>query len=397
MSIRRIGFIQDTHSLNGAVRVSVDTARYLLRRFGIPSVFINPSHLSSKGRMTVPLAEDVAEIFLDSFTKGNGAQDASALEEIVRQAEIDLLFVPYPTKHLPAGIERLRSCRVAYWYHEHPYGKYIRKRQLLDGLSHDPVGRQIDYFLTQWPKYYLFGEITKRRIQRDLLRKIQESDYFITLTSGYRDLLIRDLKLKEEEARKLVVLRNALTIEPDPMLRKEKLAVFMGRIMRDTKQVDKLFDIWRHCASELPDWKFQFYGKGSYVKTLVRDINKSGLPNISYEGYTSDPESVFRRAAFSCITSSTEGYCQAITEAQNQGCIPIAFDSPGAFHEVIGTIEPAGILIHPYDTEAYATSLISLARDEAERARLQERVLRHRHHYEEGTNDSEWHRLLELH
>lgn len=396
MPITHIAFLQDMHSLNGAVRVSIDTAKYLSERFGIKTTFINPNGKPTESNVSIPFVENMNEIFLAGYKKRNIQENTTLLNELITHEGIQMIFTPYPAKIIPIDFQMIQSCKVVIWHHEHPYSKIIRKRRLLHGLSNDPLRRRIDYFITQWPRYYLFRKLTKRRTQNDLKKKIKQADYLITLTEGYRDLLIKDLGLSTQEQEKIVVLRNTLKIEPKPNLKKEKLAVFMGRIMRDTKQVDLLFDIWQECAKALPDWKFEFYGKGSYTKALTKKITDYRLANIEYKGYCPDPDSVFRRAAFSCVTSSTEGYCLAITEAQNQGCIPIAFNAPGAFHEVIGTKDPAGILISPYDKETYISSFITFAKDEHLRAQMQKRILTHRHFYDKINNDAKWIKLLEL-
>ncbi len=396
MPITHIAFLQDLHSLNGAVRVSIDTANYLSERFGIKTTFVNPLKEHTESNVSIPLAEGINEVFLGGYRKGHTQEDSRLLNDLIVREGIQLLFIPYPGKVLALDLSSIKSCKTAIWHHEHPYGKIIRKRRLMHNLREAPLGRQIDYFLTQWPRYYLFRGLTKKRTQCELKEKISQADYLITLTEDYRRLMIKDLNLDTQTGSKIAVLRNTLTIEPAPSLEKEKLAVFMGRIMRDTKQADLLFDIWKVCARALPDWRFEFYGKGSFTKTLEKKIADSGLSNIAYKGYSSDPNGVFGRAAFSCITSSTEGYCLAITEAQNQGCIPIAFDTPGAFHEVIGTDNPAGVLIKPYDKDAYASALIRLAKDDSLRAKMQGRVLEHRHFYDRSTNDETWKKLLEL-
>ena len=60
-----------------------------------------------------------------------------------------------------------------------------------------------------------------------------------------------------------------------------------------------------------------------------------------------------------------------LVEAQQYGCIPVAFDSYAAVHEIMQEGE-SGILVPPYDLKRYAEALLAAFDDQD----LQERLRR---------------------
>ena len=99
--------------------------------------------------------------------------------------------------------------------------------------------------------------------------------------------------------------------------------------------------------------------------------------------------------AILCLPSKYEGWGLVLTEAQNNGVIPVAFDCCRAIPTIIGEAEEAaGVLVAPNDWKDLSQQIVRLGKDDAYRSRLQQRCLEKRWTYQEGINEKEWKRFL---
>ena len=72
-------------------------------------------------------------------------------------------------------------------------------------------------------------------------------------------------------------------------------------------------------------------------------------------------------------SSAIEGWGMVLVEAQAMGCVPIAFDTYSALHDIIED-EATGCLVANDDLQEYALRLARLMRDEPLRRAMAERT-----------------------
>ena len=89
------------------------------------------------------------------------------------------------------------------------------------------------------------------------------------------------------------------------------------------------------------------------------------------------------------MTSSYEGWPLVLAEAQANGVVPILYNSFTAVTAVVSSKEE-GVLIEPFDEEAYAKALVALAKDDERRKRMQLRVIEKAKTYSIDNTGAAW-------
>lgn len=72
---------------------------------------------------------------------------------------------------------------------------------------------------------------------------------------------------------------------------------------------------------------------------------KLNLRNIEFKG-TQPSEPYYAESSVLCMTSTYEGFPMVLIEAQQYGCVPMAFDSFEAVHDIIEDGENGDTKLH---------------------------------------------------
>ena len=100
-------------------------------------------------------------------------------------------------------------------------------------------------------------------------------------------------------------------------------------------------------------------------------------------------------ASILCMTSSFEGWGLVLTEAQANGVVPIAFGCSDGVKSILSPSGVNGVVVEPFDLEAYARELLSLMNDDARRKQMQRQVIEKSKSYSPEVVGKEWIALLE--
>ena len=155
---------------------------------------------------------------------------------------------------------------------------------------------------------------------------------------------------------------------------KKKELLFVGRMETRVKQPQLLLDAWRKIQERFPDWRLRMVGGGFDFDAVKAHAERLGVARVSFEGFR-DPAPYYCDAAVFCMTSAYEGFPNVLVEAAAFGCVPAAFDSFAAVHDIIADGEN-GALVPAFDAEKYAETLARLMSDAALRERLARAALR---------------------
>ena len=114
------------------------------------------------------------------------------------------------------------------------------------------------------------------------------------------------------------------------MNEKENTVLFVGRIDNRSKKIFTLLDIWENI--DIDDWKLVIVGDGPDKKEVEKKANK--IKNIEMVGFKV-PDEYYKKASIFCMTSIFEGFPMSLTEAMQNGCVPIIFGSFPAAYDII--------------------------------------------------------------
>ena len=240
--------------------------------------------------------------------------------------------------------------------------------------------RRLEFVFLRKPVYRFTNKL-KRRYLKLYSSLLSDIDRFVSLCPQYSEQIQNIIfnaplsdkpGLREECAWKFTDIANPLLPPEEPTVcPKEKIVLFVGRFSHSDKRIDRLLRIWKQVEQKRSDWRLILVGDGIERENLHRLARRLGLQRIEFAGYHQDVAPFYRRASFICLTSSFEGFGMCLVEAQQYGCIPVAFDSYAAVHEIMQEGE-SGILVPPYDLKRYAEALLAAFDDQD----LQERLRR---------------------
>lgn len=112
-------------------------------------------------------------------------------------------------------------------------------------------------------------------------------------------------------------------------------------------------------------WELRLVGYGDYEGEYRRFVHDHALRRVSILGQR-DPEGDYRESSLFFMTSRSEGWGITLTEAQQYGVVPIAFDTYASLRDIIND-RVSGVIVEEGDLAGYAEAALSLMGDDARR------------------------------
>lgn len=252
--------------------------------------------------------------------------------------------------------------------------KYIYK--IFQKIKHEHKSIQLIYCFHVSPDYWKFFKFKwdinnlKRVIKKCLginpyIRSIQNMytlvDKFVLLSESFFSDFQYIYKIKD--ASKLKAIPNPLAFSEDLIIpHKENTILIVSRFCERQKNLKAALRIWKKIENENSSWKLQIVGYGEDEKEIKAYAEELNLKNISFEGRQSNVLPFYEKAKIFMMTSFFEGFGMTLIEAQQAGCVPIAFDNFSVLHDII-TNAQNGFIIPSNNEEAYAQCCIKLIND----------------------------------
>lgn len=320
------------------------------------------------------------------------------LAESLRQEQVDVIIVQGVMEFPFARIHETTSCKIIFCLHNKPFWEveFIRAQPSSE-IPHPTFARRLEFLLLRKPVYYLTPKLWNRTV-KGYGRMLPSIDRCLLLCEAYRrdfDAAIAS-KFGEELVRgKTAAILNPLTpAVPGETMPKQKIILYVGRLVRTHKRVDRLLRIWQKIESHHPDWQLQIVGEGEERPALEKLARRLRLQRIHFLGYRSDMPTIYRTASFICLTSNFEGLPMSLMEGQQYGVIPVSFDSYAGIQE-IAQDGKAGIIIPSYSLRRYASRLNRILDHPQEQEQLRRQALAAAQRYDPQVIGQQWLRLFE--
>ena len=266
---------------------------------------------------------------------------------------------------------------MAFVFHGHPFYEvkeiywYIRNRSIQSSNPIKTIARWLRRYLLNIPKFHL-GYYDKKIVRR--YKDIYENtDAFGALFDEYAQSIARAISIKDIDNSKLCTLQNpihsAIQIPVDGP--REKRVIYVGRLSRRDKRIDRLLLVWNRVHKTHPDWHLSIVGEGEDKDNLVQMAKKLKLPRVEFCGFMSEPEKLYAKSEILCLTSDFEGCPMVLLEAQQYGCATIAFDCSAGIRKILSPIWENGVFVPNGNIKAYAESLSRLMDDNELRQKIQ--------------------------
>lgn len=325
-------------------------------------------------------------------------ENENFLAESLRQEQVDVIIVQGVMEFPFARIHETTSCKIIFCLHNKPFWEveFIRAQPSSE-IPHPTFARRLEFLLLRKPVYYLTPKLWNRTV-KGYGRMLPSIDRCLLLCEAYRrdfDAAIAS-KFGEELVRgKTAAILNPLTPAiPGETMPKQKIILYVGRLVRTHKRVDRLLRIWQKIESHHPDWQLQIVGEGEERPALEKLARRLRLQRIHFLGYRSDMPTIYRTASFICLTSNFEGLPMSLMEGQQYGVIPVSFDSYAGIQE-IAQDGKAGIIIPSYSLRRYASRLNRILDHPQEQEQLRRQALAAAQRYDPQVIGQQWLRLFE--
>lgn len=195
-----------------------------------------------------------------------------------------------------------------------------------------------------------------------LIRGLGEVDGTILLSDGDAAAFAKS------GARNCTAIPNSIELykDPRPILKREKVAVYIGRLDAE-KSVDLLLKSWAKAKLGKQGWKLKIFGSGTQQKALESLSADLGVDaSVSFEGRTSNPLKELSSAQLHLLASQREGMPMAILEANSSGTPTIAYNASPGIADIIKDGRN-GFVAQQGNIDEWTKRLIELANSEAKR------------------------------
>ncbi len=173
-----------------------------------------------------------------------------------------------------------------------------------------------------------------------------------------------DLKLRYGQDFPAQVIRPVVRKVPTPpgIVRDPFRVVVLGRIV-DVKRLHLAFKAIAQAREVVPQVYLEVWGSGNDRERLEGVVDELNLQDcVTFKGYTSTPEQVFRSAGMSLMTSRRESFGLAVIESILQGCPVVSFDVKYGPRRVIDD-GVNGFIVPDNDVDAMAARIIEMVQN----------------------------------
>ncbi len=213
--------------------------------------------------------------------------------------------------------------------------------------------------------YRLAPCIAERMVEKKYKMPYMHADKVVVLSKGY--IAQYNHFAKGEESRYAVV-NNMLSFPEGKNVdfKKQKEVLIVARMDERPKRIKTALKIWKKTCN--PEWMMRIVGYGEDLEYYKQLVLKRNVQNVTFEGLQ-DPLPYYRKAGIFIMTSACEGFPMTLVEAQQCGCVPMAFDSFSSVHDIIQSGRN-GYVVPNNDIDEYARVLQKLMNNDTLRAEL---------------------------
>lgn len=224
-----------------------------------------------------------------------------------------------------------------------------------------------------------------------------ECDSFVLLSTRFIDSFVRIYDIKNEQ-KKLMAISNPLSwnyfATRDEIVSKEHTVLIVARHEEFSKRLFLALKIWSKIEKDNSnDWNLILVGQGDDTENYKAYAKQLGLKRVEFVGAQS-PQPYYKHASIHMMTSSFEGFGITLTEAQQMGVVPIAFDTFDSVHDIIKHHQ-TGVLVPNNDVECYVNELLLLMNDKQYRERIALHGVESCKQFAQDNITSQWGELFE--
>lgn len=297
------------------------------------------------------------------------------LKEYVYKKNIDIIIIQgkSDTIQLFKDVTSFFPLKLIYVLHSDPGYGY-------DTFNLDTLRYEFSHStgLLKLHKFFiiLFFPLYKLKVRRLLSTKYKKIytkvDKFILLSESAIDYFIKLSGIHDLE--KITVIGNPLTYQKNLNLneysKKENKVLIVSRMEEHSKKISYALKAWKllEKRNSMGDWELDIVGDGEDLVTYKEWVKKNNLQRVNFYG-SQDPLPYYRKSSIFVMSSISEAWGMTITEALQQMCVPVAFNSYCAISDIIKN-NINGILVKFPSIIDLAQSIAFLAENDQVRMKM---------------------------
>ena len=381
----KIAFIHNNFPAGGAERITVDIADYL-KTIGGYEVYVYASRISES-----LLADERSRSYILRRipTQAIPSRRTRQIERLIIEDGINVLV--QVVKSIPGieGIKQRTGVKTVVACHGEPFWQrhaIMHRRQ--KGLLNRMLWRL-------WNKRrFADGSLAMRMAVERTWRDYKSSDAYVVLCEAYRAETAERLGIAVEDSH-IHAIENPEYPVKDVCYDKENIILFVGRFENWSKRIDRLLRIWHSVQDRMPDWQLVLVGDGADYARIRQMSIEMQLKRVTFEGRQNNVTAYYRKASVVALTSETEGWPLALTEAQAQGCVCVAFGCTSGVSDVLSPSGECGFIVPAFDEEQYAETLMRISTmDDAECRQIRKNAVAKRSGYAPEIIAEKWRHLF---
>lgn len=291
---------------------------------------------------------------------------------------VDIVWNHSPAPELNSILRaatRENSIKIVSIYHSSPYARFaeLRERYALALYRARYKGEWLTLFkhLLKFPLSWIN---TGRKTRKDMGSLADFSDLVCPLSARYVPEFIR---LSGRKHCNFCPVTNPLlpVTKQNPHNERKNQLLVVARHVWKCKRIDRIIHIWHKIETQYKDWQLVILGDGPDHADFVEVAQRLGVQNIVFTG-TQPPEIYYSESKIICMTSGWEGLPMVLLEAQQYGCVPIAYESFSALPDIIENAK-TGFCIPAFNEEQFIEKLTYLMTHEVERERMSQACIQH--------------------
>ncbi|MBQ2813942.1 MAG: glycosyltransferase [Akkermansia sp.] len=292
---------------------------------------------------------------LPDTTPINSSKNKEVLHNFLLENNIDILLAHSYNPICENSILGT-NVRLIYEHHSEPRALGLDAFDLLAEQRYNALqGGSIFpylYSLLKFPISYLARNYRKGK---HLKKMYDVCDQFVLLSPHFLSIFKRYAKIKKLDHASYISNPVKPIINTVDYTLKKKQILVVSRMELRAKRIDRILHIWKKLQSEFDDWELVIVGDGPRYHFFLDLAQKLNLKRVLFTG-AQDPSDFYKESPILCLTSTHEGFGLVLVEAQQHGCVPVAFSSYASVRDII-THGKNGMLVRPFSIKQYVNTL----------------------------------------
>ena len=291
---------------------------------------------------------------------------------------------------LREAVDQCEGVKLLFVYHQMPGFELVPMdgATLWNRLVHGNRAAAIKQIATQI-LLAVSPRLSQRLVEEKYKMPYEKSDRVVLLSDGFIPPYNHFVRGDEQRYCAIPNMLSFLNVAQGLVKQKEILVV--SRMDERQKRIKHVLRIWRTAYRK--DWTLRIVGYGEDLEYYQQIAKQWSLKNIVFEGLQ-NPLPYYQQASVFLMVSAFEGWGLTLTEAQQCGCVPIAFDSYSAVHDIIQSGRN-GYIVPNNDIDGYARVLQELMNNDTLRAEMAANAQKDVQRFSRENIAKQWKTLLE--